>query len=239
MSVKSILPVLFENSHYIVVNKPAGIHSQHSKASLKARAQDEVVPLLIDQYPDLKPVHRLDLRVTGGLLIARGRHDARMFSNNLRSGGRQRIQFKPIENVVYHNEEHTKGEIRTQDDPYGPFSTTKFIRPESGIREDLQLIIMQLETGKKHQIRKHLSEVLSLPIVNDKKYGSSIIRGNDQQLGLHSSFIYTRVGNQLNKHFIPIQQGADDLWKGFVNEDGYFNEDINDILENFDERLIE
>ncbi|ODQ57178.1 hypothetical protein WICANDRAFT_36064 [Wickerhamomyces anomalus NRRL Y-366-8] len=238
MSVKSILPVLFENSHYIVVNKPAGIHSQHSKASLKARAQDEVVPLLIDQYPDLKPVHRLDLRVTGGLLIARGRHDARMFSNNLRSGGdkgykfkrryigitRAISEFKPIENV---------------DDPYGPFSTTKFIRPESGIREDLQLIIMQLETGKKHQIRKHLSEVLSLPIVNDKKYGSSIIRGNDQQLGLHSSFIYTRVGNQLNKHFIPIQQGADDLWKGFVNEDGYFNEDINDILENFDERLIE
>ncbi len=94
MSVKSILPVLFENSHYIVVNKPAGIHSQHSKASLKARAQDEVVPLLIDQYPDLKPVHRLDLRVTGGLLIARGRRDARMFSNNLRSGGDKGYKFK-------------------------------------------------------------------------------------------------------------------------------------------------
>lgn len=100
------------------------------------------------------------------------------------------------------------------------------------------MIAIQLETGKKHQIRRHLSEILELPIVNDKKYGSAVFRGNDQQLGLHSSFIYTRVGNEVNKHLIPVIQGTNDLWKGFVDEDGYFNDDIKDILENFDERLI-
>jgi len=92
-NVKSKLPVLFENLHYIVVNKPAGMHSQYSRASLESRAQDEVVPLMIDQFPDIKPVHRLDLRVTGGLLLARGRNSARMFSANLKSGGNKGHKF--------------------------------------------------------------------------------------------------------------------------------------------------
>lgn len=147
-------------------------------------------------------------------------------------------KFKPSDNIIYHNEAHTKGEIRTQE--YNDsFSTTKFIRPASGIKDNLQLIVMQLETGRKHQIRKHLSEVLALPVVNDQKYGAKIIRGNEHQLGLHSSYIYTKVGNQVNKHFIPVLQGANDLWKGFVDESGHFNDEVRDILENFDERLID
>lgn len=101
MSAKSILPVLFENSHYVVVNKPAGILCQHSKASLKARAQNEVIPLLIDRYPDVKPVQRLDLRVTGGLLVSRGKNDARMFSRNLKSGGEKGHKIKRrVRNII-------------------------------------------------------------------------------------------------------------------------------------------
>lgn len=100
-------------------------------------------------------------------------------------------------------------------------------------------MVLQLETGKKHQIRRHLSDILALPVLNDVKYGSEIIRGNANQIGLHSGYIYTRVGNDINQHHVPIKFGVDTLWKGFVNQEGHFSDEVKDLLENFDERLVE
>lgn len=92
--MSKILPVIFENAHYLVVNKPPGIHCQYSKQSLADRVQNEVIPLLIDDYPTLKPVHRIDTNVTGGLLIAKNKIDARLFSKHLRVGGSSGHKFK-------------------------------------------------------------------------------------------------------------------------------------------------
>lgn len=133
-----------------------------------------------------------------------------------------------------------RGEIRTQDrgDGTGPFSTTKFMKAPGSV-DGLQLIVLQLETGKKHQIRRHLSEVLALPVLNDVKYGSELIRGDKNQLGLHSAYLYTRIGNTVNKHHVPVQFGVDTLWKGFVNQEGQFSDEVKDLLENFEEKLIE
>lgn len=94
------LPVLFENLHYIVVNKPPGINCQHSQKSLAERAQNEVIPMLIDDYPTLKPVHRIDSKVTGGLLIATNKKDAQLFSKHLRVGGNSGNTFRRRVSII-------------------------------------------------------------------------------------------------------------------------------------------
>ncbi|CCH45613.1 Ribosomal large subunit pseudouridine synthase D [Wickerhamomyces ciferrii] len=247
------LPSVFENIHYVLVNKPPGLKCDYSQKTIaKGLINNELVPILIKSYPNLKPIHRLDSRVTGGIIYALNKYSSQMFSRNLQKGGSSGFIFKRRyigiipkitnlpnnDSIIYSNETKTKGYIKTQD-PNNSFSTTKFIIPDTTINQDLQLIILQLETGKKHQIRKHLSQCLGLPLVNDIIYGSDITKADYRnQIALHSSFVMTKIGKEINNHYIPVLDGVD-IWKGFINDQGRFNKEVEDILINFDERLVE
>jgi 23S rRNA pseudouridine1911/1915/1917 synthase len=62
----------------------------------------------------------------------------------------------------------------------------------------LTLLKVNLETGRKNQIRVHMQE-LGHPVVGDKKYGSTI--SPIKRLGLHAqqlSFIHPVTREQLN-----------------------------------------
>jgi 23S rRNA pseudouridine1911/1915/1917 synthase len=48
------------------------------------------------------------------------------------------------------------------------------------------LIKLQLETGRRHQIRVQLTEI-GCPIIGDAKYGSGVNPAN--RLGLHSAYL--------------------------------------------------
>lgn len=45
--------------------------------------------------------------------------------------------------------------------------------------QTMNLLGIKLITGRKHQIRCHLSDYLNNPIMNDKKYGGVLLANNN------------------------------------------------------------
>lgn len=77
MSLKKQIPIIFENTHYFIVNKPPGIPSQPPDCRTWGRTHPNLDPTpLLERFKAIyyshrevelcRTVHRLDHCVTGG-----------------------------------------------------------------------------------------------------------------------------------------------------------------------------
>ena len=62
------LPVVFEDEHMVAVDKPPGVLTVPGRAGWK---QDSLLGRMRARYPELLPVHRLDLETSGLVVWAR------------------------------------------------------------------------------------------------------------------------------------------------------------------------
>ncbi|KAH3684975.1 hypothetical protein WICPIJ_004054 [Wickerhamomyces pijperi] len=195
---------VYQDEKYIIVNKAHQFSVQEDSQNKRG-----IISKLKEQDPDIRGVHRIDKNVTGGLLIAKTKFAARSFSRNLKLGGNTGFKFirryvglipsedivsnSPIlESIQFYNDKN-KGRIVSHDEE-GRQSITDFIKYDKLNVRGYQMIILQLTTGRKHQIRKHLSEILGKPLRNDVKYGAVGLIQPQNCIGLHSAFIETHVG---------------------------------------------
>lgn len=244
---EKFLPV-YQDEKYVIVNKAPGVDCQDlhkGKKTHKTIDRRGLFTLLKQVDPEIRNIHRIDKWVTGGLIVARDKTTSQRFSRQLQKGGKHGYGFKrryvavtkpaelPDANefLRYTDETKTAGIIETKVDKGE--SITKFIK--GPIFNDLQIFILQLETGRKHQIRTHLSDVLNMPILYDIKYGFEGQRTKDRTIGLHSAFIKTQIGITKQDFYIPIKYDPKDIWKSIVNEEGEFNEEVKSYLMNFEE----
>lgn len=173
-----------------------------------------------------RTVHRLDACVTGGMLIAKNKNAAIQFNKNLRKGGYKGFKIRrryvaQVEGKVAERYLHDEGIITS----CGMISKYR--------RFDENCLILELVTGGKHQIRRHLSEALNTPIHNDIRYHGPEIHGaHPKQIALHSASINTAIGFQRREHLIPMIYNNDGkLWNSkYVGESGHFIAPIQDIL---------
>lgn len=171
-------PILFSDEHFVAINKPPGILMHRTRIS-----EDTVfvVQLLRDQLGQrVYPVHRLD-RATSGVLI---------FGKNAEAAGRlgEQVMDKTVEKkylVVVRGWTPETGTVDyALDDPdsgrgrlpavthYTRLGTSEIEAP-IGLRYKtarFSLVEAQLETGRRHQIRKHFAH-LNYPVIGDKRHG--------------------------------------------------------------------
>ena len=149
-----ILAVL-KPSHYLV--HPVGDHT----------APDLMAWLAASDYPHAQPVHRLDLGVSGVLLCALTKESRTQLGKQLEAQGVGKVYWALVRGVT-----RAKGIIRRPlKDARRKKSisaTTRYARLES-FSPDYSLLSVTLETGRKHQIRRHL-EGINHPIVGDRRY---------------------------------------------------------------------
>lgn len=170
-------PVLYEDQHVIVIDKPAGITTSSIDGSIS-------VQQIISQF--LKKlskgnirayvVHRLDKEVSGILLFAKS--DIAM--NTLKDRWKQtdKHYFAFVE-AVPPNPEGTIKSWLIEDKSLKMYSVDEregaklAITHYKTIRvlDSYALLDVKIETGRKNQIRVHLSD-LGCPIVGDRKYGA-------------------------------------------------------------------
>ena len=161
------LKIIFEDNYIAIIDKPAGIEVSGNKFKTIQNA------LLHNLKPSSKedalsrpvPVHRLDYS-TSGLLICAKTHSAAV---NL---GKQ-FENKTVQKI-YHaivNGQSPKQGIIDQDiqnkKAHTDFLTLKTI--DSLVAGKISLIKLFPSTGRKHQLRIHLSAI-GHPIVGDKEY---------------------------------------------------------------------
>lgn len=245
MEYQQLFRVIAYNSQYVVFNKAPGVAVQNDDIRVPShRRQQGLFNLLKEVDPSLRPVHRLDKVVSGGLIMARNKSSAQKFSRNLQKGGNYGYPFirryaalvnskelKYSLNVHFNTE--TTGVITVPvEDNSNQHETTKFMIPGER-HKGRSLILLELLTGKKHQIRRALAREFNSAILNDRLYGAQdCCEGLRGSIALHSSFIRTRIGQTSREHFIPVQY-AHELWDGFIDSEGNFSERIQGLLTQF------
>lgn len=228
----------------MIVNKPPKVLSQPGNvkhwikhASNKDQQNHKSIVLLDElraqssssakELLEWRLVHRLDSCVTGGMLVAKNKNAAACFSRNLKMGGNRGYKVKRKYVAMVHGTVH--GSEYGSD--YGLIDKEGMISKYR--RFDEHCLIMELVTGKKHQIRQHLSYELKQPILNDFKYlGPHIEEADSDQIALHSACIKTKIGLQDREHLIPMNfQNNGKLWpRQYLDEDGQFIPEIQKML---------
>jgi len=161
---------------YSVWYKPCGVFSQGSKWSDHC-----TVSRWAEQ--NLKPertafvVHRLDRATSGLMLLAHSKRVAKAFS--------RLFEVREIDKryqALVHGE--MPSGTQTVDCPIDDKSArSHFVINQYCDNQKYSLLDIQIETGRKHQIRRHLAE-LGFPVVGDRLHGveNERLTGSDLQL---------------------------------------------------------
>lgn len=168
------LPVVHLDDELLAVDKPPGLLSvstddEHERTAL-ARSRG----LLPHGKSDLWPVHRLDRETSGVLLFARTR-EARDLVQAAWPTVRKRyvaiVAGCPREDegtVIAPLWEDDNLRVRVGDHPGSKPARTHWRVVQR--RQDRSLLEVDLDTGRKHQIRAHLAH-LGHPVLGDDRYG--------------------------------------------------------------------
>ena len=182
--------LLYEDRDIIVINKHSGLLSVETETE-----QDKTAHALLTNYVrkgnpkariDLFVVHRLDRDTSGVLIFAKSMKIREKFARQWKDVDKKYItlvygHFRDksaiIESYLAEGEDYKVRSVKNPQD--GKFARTKYKVIKEG--EDFSLLEIDLLTGKKNQIRVHLSEK-GHPIYGDKKYGAPI----KKRLALHA-----------------------------------------------------
>lgn len=168
--------ILHEDSHLLVIDKPAGI-AVHGGSGVSHGVIEQLRAARPDA-PFLELVHRLDRGTSGILLVAKKRSALRHLQNQMRAGTIDKRYLTLVQGDWKNTRQHVKL-------PLHKFSSSEGERKvrvqEGGLRShtifnlikrygDYSLLEAELKTGRTHQIRVHLS-ANGFVIAGDDKYG--------------------------------------------------------------------
>jgi len=173
-------PVLYEDNDLIAVVKPAGILTYGERGTTGTSLYRMMNDFLRDRSKGKEKVfvcHRLDREVSGILIFAKSEKIQEQIKENWK--GTQKRYYALVEGKPLKNEDTVQNWLKenkaqkvysAKESPEAKFAVThyKVIRELNGYT----LLEVSIETGRKHQIRVHLSD-MGCPIVGDWKYGAS------------------------------------------------------------------
>ncbi len=173
----SALPVLFEDEDLIAIDKPAGLLSVASDDERTRTALAVVREQVGRGGPRgaLWPAHRLDRETSGVLLFAKSREvldavqaawpDVRKVYAAVVEG----VPEPPVGEVDLPLREDRGLFVRAGRHPDAKPARTRYRTLEAG--RGRTLLEVELDTGRKHQIRVHLATI-GHPVVGDDRYGA-------------------------------------------------------------------
>ena len=189
------LKIIFEDNDLIVIDKPSGLLTIATDAEKRRTAYSLLSEYVKREAPENKIfiVHRLDRDTSGLLLFARNSTVKQQIQETWEATVNQRTYMGVVEGAV----EKTEGTITSwlaETTAYRVYSLPNAQAGKKAIthykkiggNSRYSLLQINLDTGRKHQIRVHMQE-MGHSIVGDKKYGahSNPIR----RLALHAQVL--------------------------------------------------
>lgn len=166
--------LIAKTRHYCVWNKPAGVLSQGTRyadhCTLPRLAQAK-----LGSRNELHPVHRLDREARGIMLLAHDGKAAARLGELFRLGK----VVKEYAAIVRGIPDWTQIEVNEPLD--GKEARSRFHVVKSDPASDMTLLLARIDTGRKHQIRRHLNG-LGHPVMGDPRYGRGTRRTQELQL---------------------------------------------------------
>lgn len=190
------LNVLYEDNHLLALAKPPGLATM-GVAPGTPSLLEEAKHYIKEKYGKpgnvyLGIVSRLDAPVTGVVVLARTSKAAARLTEQFRSGLVRKIYWAVVEQPpqppqgecidwLRKDERHRRMHVTTQGSPGAQRARLTYRtlrRLTIGV-----LVEVQLDTGRKHQIRLQLSH-RGWPVVGDRKYGATTAFG--EGIALHA-----------------------------------------------------
>jgi 23S rRNA pseudouridine1911/1915/1917 synthase len=202
------LGIVYEDSHIVVIDKHAGL------LSISTGSEHETAYSLLSRHVKLQNpsnrifvVHRLDRETSGLMMFAKSEEVQEILQKGWQTNIRERTYIALVEGLVKQNE----GTIRSylfeskvfimhssQDPAKGELAVTHFKLVKTG--KEYSLLDVQLETGKKNQIRVHMQDI-GHSVAGDKKYGAQT--NPIKRLGLHAAVLaFTHPVTGENMRFV-------------------------------------
>lgn len=172
------IPIVYEDEYCLIVNKPNNVLVHHSHFSRNVEEDSLVQLLKLHGYEAVIPVHRLDRKTSGLLLMVKDNEYVRQFQEMFDT---QTISKKYLALVRGHMDEsgvidspvkNERGNYKEAitlyksiqyinlNIPVAPYTTSRYTYVE-----------FEPKTGRMHQLRIHANKI-SHPIIGDHKYGN-------------------------------------------------------------------
>ena len=190
--LKNDFSVVFEDDNIIVIDKPAGLLTIATDNEKSRTAYHALSAYVKKTHPANKIfiVHRLDRETSGLLLFAKNLPRQQALQKNWEEIVTERSYVAVVEGLVEKEEgcitsylhENTAMVVYSNQNPKGG---KKAVTHYKVIRRSHthSMLEINLETGRKNQIRVHMQD-LGHSIINDKKYGTTT--NPIGRLGLHA-----------------------------------------------------
>jgi len=224
------IPIIYEDSDILVIDKPAGIPVQPGNRKEKGSLLDSIKRYEASRPGSRQkggisfhftPVHRLDFETTGLLLIAKTRKAAVTLSKAFREGEIEKYYLAVVEGVPGTPEGTIKNPLKVV--TTGKGKKVKVLEGKRAtqsrntkeaitnykvlkiIDNNISLVEVSIFHGRTHQIRAHLAHIGN-PIAGDKKYGQRRSARETGRLYLHCyrlSFVHPSTGKKLSLQCKP------------------------------------
>ncbi len=205
--------ILYEDDSIIVIDKNAGLLTVTAGSGIDITAFSILKEYVQSQseYNKIFTVHRLDRQTSGVLVFAKNPEVQHAFRDNWKGMVTRRIYNALVEgklakkegtitsyltenpktHYIYSNQEETEGSKKA----ITHYRTLK-------VSPDFSLLEVELETGRKNQIRVHMKD-LGHPIIGDRMYGSELMIN---RIALHARTLefYHPVTKELMHFETPI-----------------------------------
>jgi len=210
-------PILYEDRDVIVIDKPTGMLTTHTRAketnTAEAWLNDYVRKGQLKSRNHVWLVHRLDRETSGVMMFAKSESVAEAFRADW-NALTEKTYIARVEGVMadekgvfesYLQEDADGYKVRSvplpkpqnlkTSKPFPKFSRTEW--KKLSVEDNTTLVEVMLKSGRKNQIRVHFSEA-GHPVVGDEKYG-----------GQKASRLYLHA---LRLRFKPLHTGE---WMSF------------------------
>jgi 23S rRNA pseudouridine1911/1915/1917 synthase len=176
------LRILYEDDDIIVIDKEAGLLTITTGSGIDTTAVSLLKDYVQKQSPYNKiyTVHRLDQLTSGVLVFAKNSEAQHQLRDNWRDMVTKRTYVAVVEGKMGESEGKISSWLTENKKNYmvysssvdngGKLAITRYKVLQTS--DHFSLLELELETGRKNQIRVHLKD-LGHPIVGDRKYGSS------------------------------------------------------------------
>ena len=188
------MDIIYQDSYILAVNKPAGIiiHSDgtsHAGERAGTRATETLTEYVrvyledngcMQQAQDVQALHRLDKDTTGIVLFSLDKETQPLFDELIRSRNVHKTYLAVVKGEFPEGEQditlpigrdrHDARRMRVSKTGKPALTHVRRLEVQRRGQSTRSLMLAELGTGRKHQIRVHFS-ALGFPIVGDGLYG--------------------------------------------------------------------
>lgn len=171
--------ILYKDKYCVIANKPNNVLVHHAYHSRNKSDEESLLQLLLKEINQtVYPIHRLDRKTSGIILLANQKEYVSQFQKLFTTNAIQKTYYgiargftpdtkiidspvKGRDSDVYKDAEtHLKTLQKAElNIPVKPYKTSRY-----------SLVELSPKTGRLHQLRIHMSKI-SHPLINDPKYG--------------------------------------------------------------------